>query len=173
MSRYWRYQFGDSTATVSVDFPFQEWHELTVCYRGQGWRLRERQREGARDLAAPDGAGGRPPIVVANLTKGPGRHGYLLFCSLDELGNALEPDGLGIGGRLRNGLGSWLNLGDDHPKHREARPGSALFWSYQVQLFIESDYPLIATERDEARAFFDEVLATIRRQVPDAGGAGS
>ena len=44
MSRQWRYQFGDGAATVSVDFPFQGWHELPRCYRGLGWTLVGRER---------------------------------------------------------------------------------------------------------------------------------
>jgi hypothetical protein len=169
MSRYWRYQFRDSSAIVSVDFPFDGWHELPNCYLGKGWALVERKSD--PDEAA--GEGGRLPVVVAKLAKGPGRHGYLLFCLFDERGNPVEPVGQDYGGLLRHRLAFWLNLWDGRGKRGGASPGSVLLWSYQVQLFIESEYPLTAAEQDEARAFFRELLPAIRRQGPGAGGRGS
>jgi len=169
MSRYWRYQFRDSSAIVSVDFPFNGWHELPNCYLGQGWALVERKSD--PDEAA--GEGGRLPVVVAKLAKEPGRHGYLLFCLFDERGNSVEPVGQDYGGLLRHRFAFWLNLWDGRGKRGGASPGSVLLWSYQVQLFIESEYPLTAAEQDEARAFFRELLPAIRRQGPGAGGRGS
>ena len=70
MSRRWRYQFRDGAATVSVDFPFQGWHELPKCYKSLGWKLVGRER--VPDVAAADGEAERRPVVVAKLTKGPG-----------------------------------------------------------------------------------------------------
>jgi len=169
MSRYWRYQFRDSSAIVSVDFPFDGWHELPNCYLGQGWALVERKSD--PDEAA--GEGGRQPVMVAKLAKEPGRHGYLLFCLFDERGNSVEPVGQDYGGLLRHRFAFWLNLWDGRGKRGGASPGSVLLWSYQVQLFIESEYLLTAAEQDEARAFFRELLPAIRRQGPGAGGRGS
>ncbi len=36
-SRTWKYFTGDYTLEISVDYPFQDWHELSVCYRSRGW----------------------------------------------------------------------------------------------------------------------------------------
>src|SRR5262249_8371272 len=36
-SRVWTYRRGHLEATISLDSPFTEWHELTVCYVNQGW----------------------------------------------------------------------------------------------------------------------------------------
>lgn len=34
----WTYQKGDLSAIVSVDCPWDKWHNLNFCYRGLGWR---------------------------------------------------------------------------------------------------------------------------------------
>jgi exosortase len=160
MSRYWHYQFRDSSAIVSVDFPFDGWHELPNCYLGQGWALVERKSD--PDEAA--GEGGRLPVEVAKLAKEPGRHGYLLFCLFDEPGNPVEPVGQDDS-LLHHRLAFWRKLWDGREKRGGPSPGSVLLWSYQVQLFIESDYPLTATEQNEARAFFRGLLPAIRSQA--------
>ncbi len=38
-SRIWTYADGTYNLTLSVDYPFQEWHELSACYRGDGWTI--------------------------------------------------------------------------------------------------------------------------------------
>lgn len=38
-SRIWTYTAGTYNLTLSVDYPFQEWHELSACYRGDGWTI--------------------------------------------------------------------------------------------------------------------------------------
>jgi exosortase len=170
MSRYWRYQFRDSSAIVSVDFPFQGWHDLPICYRGQGWAVVERERD--LDSAATRGEGGQHAIEVAKLEKQPGRYGYLLFCLFDESGNPVEPFGNDLGSLFRQRLAFWQNLWEGNGMRGGACPGSVLLWTYQVQLFIESEYLLTAGEQGEARSFFRELLSAIRRQGPRAGGIG-
>ena len=58
--------------------------------------------------------------MVASLTKGPGRHGYLLFCLVDERGNPVEPVGQDFGELVRKRLAFWRNLW-----HRNAQRGGA------------------------------------------------
>ena len=151
---------------MSVDFPFSGWHELPNCYRGQGWTVVERKLD--QDETA--GEGRRPPVVVASLAKEPGRHGYLLFGLFDERGNPVEPASQDYSGLLRRRFDFWLNLWDGTGKRSGASPASVLSWNYQVQLFVESEYPLTAAERDEARAFFGELPPAIQRQA--SGGRG-
>ena len=41
-SREWHYRSDIVPATAAVDFPFRGWHELTQCYQGLGWTLKDR-----------------------------------------------------------------------------------------------------------------------------------
>lgn len=38
-SRIWTYTSGAHSMALSIDYPFQEWHELSACYRGDGWNI--------------------------------------------------------------------------------------------------------------------------------------
>src|SRR5271166_1591998 len=44
-SRVWTYRSPRATAVVSADYPFVGWHEVTDCYRGEGWILQGRTVE--------------------------------------------------------------------------------------------------------------------------------
>ena len=74
---------------------------------------------------------------------------------------------------MRQRLAFWLSLWHGNAQRGGASLGSAMSSSYQVQLFIESESLLTATQQDEARSFFHEVLSAIRRQGPGDSGAGS
>ncbi len=41
-SQIWTYRWGRREVTVSLDGPFQGWHELGICYLGAGWTTLER-----------------------------------------------------------------------------------------------------------------------------------
>jgi exosortase len=44
-SRAWRYQGPDGLkATISFDYPFPEWHDLRICYRGNGWTVTDSKK---------------------------------------------------------------------------------------------------------------------------------
>ncbi len=38
-SQIWHGRIGDFKATASIDYPFEAWHDLIVCYRNQGWQI--------------------------------------------------------------------------------------------------------------------------------------
>ena len=152
-SRVWLYQLGPHTATVSLDYPFPSWHDLTRCYSGQGWQTDEQTTHNTP-----------AEFVELRLTKPAYRSGYLLFAEVDPLGNTLEP--------RRGGL--YLSL---------YRHDSALrrLWSqasgqasrldphgpvFQVQLFMETHAVLNEEEHAEAQALFVHILKTLSGQHP-------
>jgi exosortase len=38
-SRQWTYRRGEQVITLSIDYPFQDWHKLDVNYQQTGWRV--------------------------------------------------------------------------------------------------------------------------------------
>jgi exosortase len=155
-SRAWVYRWKDRNVTVSVDYPFRGWHELTECYENASWLLEDRselpprkQGEG-RSVAAGQAVFSRPE----------GELGFLLFTLLDERG-----DPLGRTGEVESPdtFGSRLQGKIIHPPFR-----SLLVPTFQVQLFTESNSVLSETEAAEARAFFDEIVQLVQQKaVPE------
>lgn len=135
-SRVWEYQLAGYPVAVSVDYPFKGWHELTSCYEAQGWEAKERVVH--RDET--DGSG-RGPVVEATLEKPPAQHGFLLFCLYD------------------------LNGGSPEPFESQPVQGGVKVPSFQVQLFIDSEYPLTPDEQSQAREFFQVIRRDVRKMI--------
>ncbi len=155
-SRTWRYRFGGYSALLSVDYPFGEWHELPECYTSRGSKMLGRRVLVIQDRAA--GEAGGLPVVEASLANPPGRNGYLLFGNFDQRNTPLEPPGNTIAHiarrRMVPGLAPWNLTG---------RIGGSILPSYQVQLYVESEYPLTRAEQEQALDFFRYACPIIRR----------
>jgi hypothetical protein len=162
-SKYWRYASPRGTAVVAVDYPFRGWHELSQCYRGIGWDLRER--------VVRRGEAG--PLVEATFEHPDGRPATLFF-GLDDLdGAALEANPYGSTlAYLRNRL-AILNGPPGELARRLAGRYVAMPRAYQVQLLCVGDQPLTVEERAEARRLFDTVRARVREAVATGARTGS
>jgi hypothetical protein len=161
-SQVWRYHLGPRAAVVSLDYPFEGWHELPICYRGQGWEPQERQvhRE------APVGGGPEINLVEVKFTKPLEQHGYLLCTTLDAKGRPLEPvvpilEGGGLRDQWEARWASiqrlWRPAGEEAA--RAPAPGAP---GYQVQLFISSYSALTPDEQRQAREFFRQTWSALR-----------
>jgi exosortase len=154
-SKIWRYEAPGCSAFVSVDFPFRGWHELSSCYQGIGWKLRERELRKSEAGA----------YVEATFTQADGRLATLLF-GLDDLnGTALEAKPFGsplafIRNRLEIFGTPTGELGRRLAGRYESMPRS-----YQLQLFLETVEPLSPQGLAEARGFFDDLRAKVRTRV--------
>ena len=149
-SHLWLYDFGRHKAVVAVDFPFMDWHELTICYQFLGWNLESRQ------LDVETGQ-----VVDASLTKSNGRRGQLAFGLTDAAGKRQLAPHLTFRGRLQRRLAALLefDVWITGPPDRGFMP------TYQVQLFIEAEGTLTQAELQTARSFFDEARRRIEAAV--------
>ncbi len=149
-SQRWSYRWGDRTVHVSLDGPFQGWHELTRCYVSNGWTCRERSVQTA---GAGAGAGA---VAVVQLERSLDQHGALLFSLFDDGGQVLEPDN--FGGR-RGFVGDVLDFWRRQSRRR----------TYQLQLVAEGPGPLTRAERDQALALFTHGRAQLLQRVAGPG----
>jgi exosortase len=164
-SREWHYRSGRVPAIASVDFPFRGWHELTDCYTGLGWILKDRTvQTDAAEAPSEPGAGTR---VEAVFERQPGRFGALIFGLDDSTGIGLEPPET----QTPIGLGERFDL-FSYPARRLGplvdRVDPALSDSYQVQLFVVTEAPLSPAEWTEARALYTRVRDEFRRRLRPA-----
>ena len=86
-SRVWTYRGPGRVDMISLDYEFIDWHELTDCYRGQGWKLMSREvimpparTKPSRDDPTTQGEG---PIVLAEFTHPDGRVAAVFFSLFD------------------------------------------------------------------------------------------
>jgi exosortase len=147
-SRIWVYQLDSVTATLSLDYSFPDWHDLTRCYTGQGWAI---ENQSVRTTG--------PGFVEVDFGKAAYRSGYLLFTEFDRGGDLLEPR---LGGALLS-----LYRHDSVLRHwwsgdSRSAPRSPAAPVYQLQVFVETNTPLNQSARVELQALFIKALETLR-----------
>ncbi len=162
-ARCWTYRAAGATAVVSVHHPYLGWHELTDCYRAQGWQVDARRVE-------PGGDGPGGPCVAARLSSPPERYGSLWFAFFDGRHRPVSPPGGGRLAYLRERID--LALGRATSGWRDRR-GGAMVPTYLVQLLVKADDPLSPAAEAEARAFFDQAGAALRRRASGGQVNGS
>jgi exosortase len=158
-ARCWTYRSERATAVVSVHHPYLGWHELTDCYRAQGWRVDARRVE----------PGGDGSCVSARLSSPPERYAALWFSFFDGGHRPVSPPGGGRLAYLRERMD--LALGRASSGWR-GRGGGATVPSYLIQLLVKADDPLSPADEAEARAFFDRAGAALRRRASGGQGDG-
>ena len=135
---------GPNRLVASVDFPFHGWHELTICYRGQGWKLQKRRIRRDEQMT----------FVEDTFTRASGEQGFLMFRLYDAEGRPVDvPDDPRLSNisRYFNRLALW---------REDARRDVQRRFSVrdQVQVFVEGAVPFTDEERKETQSFFQDRL---------------
>lgn len=140
-SDFWVYQGPRCAANLSLDQTFPGWHELTTCYKNQGWKVlarvvHEENQEGESGW----------PYVEARLKRNTGEHGYLLFSLFDAQGKPIEAPSW-------NKLSAFLVRAQNRLSNRIR---STLFdgEAYQTQIFLASYNEFDEDLKNEARERF-------------------
>jgi exosortase len=165
-SRVWTYTSGPAKVTAAVDYPFRGWHELSVCYENNGWKLKDRvERHG-------DGEGGAGPIVEAKYDRPTGQ--ALLLFGLDEA------DGRPLEARPARSLLGYLARRLNLAPASRAQPGGQRGGSryaglppcYQVQLLVEADARQVDALKPQLDDLFNQFREAIRQRIARASKAG-
>jgi len=78
-SRQWTYERNGQVITISVDYPFNDWHKLDTNYREMGWNV-----ESATPL--PDGS-----TALQHALANPEDAGWLIYDIVDQNGQPYQP----------------------------------------------------------------------------------
>ena len=156
-SRTWQYRGQGRVVSVSLDYQFIEWHELTVCYTGTGWKLDAR-------MPHPDHEAASGPWVEAQLANLQGAQGYLRYGLYDHRGRALTPvDSRGTVESLKGRLESWVRVAKEG-----ASDGQPL--TYQLQVFALGDRQPTEAERRPLADLYEAFRTTVLSRGLQAGG---
>jgi len=86
-SHIWQFQKGATLATISFDYPFFGYHDVTVCYRAAGWVIADTK------LQAASTANAMIPCMEVVMQREGGLKADLLYSTVDETGSWLEDSG--------------------------------------------------------------------------------
>jgi hypothetical protein len=154
-SHIWSYRSPARSTNVSLDHAFVGWHDVTVCYRGQGWQLAGTSVE---TMSTSSGGTGEPR-VHAEFRNVQGTRGDLLFGLYNRQGRALDPpEAVGRLELFRTRLASWLRRGEP-----TGRGGEQI--SFQLQVFSTGDGPPSPGERAALDALYSTALASVRARA--------
>ena len=86
-SHLWQYGKAGMVVTVSLDYPFYDYHDVTVCYRGGGWSIGEKKLQRASEQ------NGMLPCMEVAMEKEGGLNADLFVSTINESGVWLEEPG--------------------------------------------------------------------------------
>jgi hypothetical protein len=157
--RTWTYQMGSVKALLSVDYPFTGWHELCLCYQGQGWDLLDRTAHPAGEEA---GAG---DFAEVKLQKPLDRFGYLYYGLVDQQGELVPPPEQMWMQTVAVRMKPYQNI--LHRLGLSTAPGGVQTnrSACQVQLFVESFQALGPPELAQTKNLFLQARAGVRKQL--------
>lgn len=86
-SHIWQYERKGLIATISLDYPFFDYHDVRICYNGSGWDV-----DTSKVLKVSETRDKIPGMEVL-LSKENGQKGTLLYSTVDQNGKWLDETG--------------------------------------------------------------------------------
>jgi exosortase/archaeosortase family protein len=149
----WTYRDRDLTVLCSLDYPFAGWHDLRVCYRGQGWQIVETEYEFLDDEWSTC-------VIELTLKRGANEYGHVSYVVFDRKSQSIPP----YSAVFELGRPSWHVIRSTVLK-RLIRFGVTDYTSFQFQAFTFSSSPLSDSQLTRTRTLFLQLLRTVRPRV--------
>jgi len=83
-SHIWIYKKDGVIASISLDYPFNEYHDVRICYVGNGWDILDSK------LSWGNSSNGNIPDMEVNMVHDSGLKGFLLFSTVNQAGRWVE-----------------------------------------------------------------------------------
>ena len=142
----WSLSKGPLKVIVSLDGPYEEFHDLTLCYRGIGWDVNS-NHEYAEDKSSQDG------LSWLEMAK-PGEFGHVYFSAHASDGQLAHPANE-FSARVRFFKNIQLGLGLSAPLTGNLNRNGEPMPISQIQLMLVSDKPITPEELQDARQLFE------------------
>jgi hypothetical protein len=141
-SKVWHFQRSDLVASIALDYPFAGYHDVTVCYTVQGWKVLERRSSQVKDSK------GTVPCAEVQMEDEKGLRGALWFSTVNEQGEWVE---LPVSERAF--VDRWKISGRVEPT------------TYRLQVLVTTFAPLPPAEQAQVRQLFENARALIWNQL--------
>lgn len=159
VSQTWTYSNGSFDTVISLDGPYDSWHDLGYCYGGVGWQLRDSQNV---SLSTQPNARAIP-CVELNMYRGDSERSLVMFTSFDSAGSIVQPPA--AHGSIYRNLINRLGMSYERPTIEGAAARPPIF---QVQLLLESGVELTPEERSSADFLYDQIRRHLIKSVQAA-----
>lgn len=166
----WTVVIGGNPVRIAISQPYPEWHDMRLCYSGNGWQVNEWKpvlppTELARSqFTRSKRSNGSDPktadelelavngwnISYAEMVRDTGEFGTLMFCGMTREMELLSPPMSGL-----------YSLLDDRIKDRSSLQSNIIM----LQLWTESRTPLIPEEFKKLQLLFDSFRLTVLREL--------
>ncbi|MCS7471463.1 exosortase U [Stieleria sp. ICT_E10.1] len=141
---------------IAVSQPYPEWHDMRLCYSGNGWQVNDwiamlpptgtRTDESSQPI-------NHWAVSYAEMVRDTGEFGTLLFCGLTSDRQLLSPP-----------MSGFYSLFDDRMKDRQSLQSNIIM----LQLWTETQKPLMPEQLAELRELFDSFRLTVLEELnPD------
>jgi exosortase len=141
-SKVWHFQRRDLVASIALDYPFAGYHDVTVCYTMQGWKVLERHSSEVKDSK------GTVPCAEVQMEDDLGLRGSLWFSTVNEQGQWVE-----IPVSERAFVDRWRISGRVEPT------------TYRLQVLVTTFAPLPAAEQAQVRQLFENARVQVWNQL--------
>jgi hypothetical protein len=141
----------DRSCHFSCDYPFTDWHELSVCYRGNGWKIDSGQW--GRKIHAPSDSNW--PLATVDLVQPTGARAFLIFSFFDANGLPVRPPMIDAS---TAGFLSRLKLLFNSRWNKTYGPKST---TYQVQAFFQLSEPLAEAEKQKLISAYTDMRGMV------------
>ncbi|MFD2158942.1 exosortase U [Rubritalea tangerina] len=161
----WRLQYHDTIVVMALDYPFDDWHDVKVCYGNLGWTAVGEKVELLESNP-------RWYFSETDMVLPTGDYGFVMCSLSDHGGRYAEPKPVETGWHLvkyKFGRNKWVA-----PFGRVANKDEKTL--YQNQVMVTTAFPLDEVTKQEIRAMYGEFREQTRAlvmestQVREGGG---
>lgn len=145
-SKVWDVSNQSLQAKIAVDGPFDRWHDLRVCYEGQGWQIEETTVHAVPLLTA------KKQLVFVRMVNVDGQHAHLHFCMFGADGRFVTPP-------FGKSAGSIVERIGERVRGALPRGGQSQVW--QLQLFTQTGSVSVQSESEAERLIFGRIAACV------------
>ncbi|QEF99465.1 Transmembrane exosortase (Exosortase_EpsH) [Stieleria maiorica] len=145
----WTMYLDGMAVRIAVSQPYPEWHDMRLCYSGDGWQVNdwdptlepigESQDSTISQLD-------RWQVSYAEMVRDTGEFGTLLFCGLTRDGELVAAPMSGL-----------YSLFDDRMKDRRSLQSKIMM----LQLWTQTQKPLIPDQLEKLQSLFDSFRQTV------------
>ena len=154
-SDVWQFRSPTCAAVASLDQAFPGWHELTTCYKNQGWKLKTRVKKNPSDILGGETEDDSWPFIEATFEKKTGEKGYLLFSHFDAFGEGVDAP------EQWNSINSFFVRAQNRMSHR-IRSSLLRGEVYQTQVFLASFSDLDESVKQEVNERYLKIREQLR-----------